>query len=76
MLTGDIAEQWHLCQANFVLPCFVLLSNPIYFLVVVCLYTFLGIVIAFKKKEMRINSFILAIYPFIFHVCFMFLYWS
>ena len=68
-------EQWYLCQANFLLPSLVLLSSPIFFLVVVQLYSFLGVIIAFKKKKTRVNSFILALYPFLFHTCFMIFYW-
>jgi hypothetical protein len=50
LLTGDLMEQWYLCQANFILPLLVLLPNPAIFLVVVLLYNTFGIVIAFRKK--------------------------
>ena len=50
LLTIDIAEQWYLCQANFIFPSLVLLSNPIYFLTAIQLFTILGAIIAFKKK--------------------------
>ena len=36
----------------------------------------LGILIALKRKEKRLNSFLLELYPFLFHVCFMIFYWS
>jgi hypothetical protein len=76
LVTVDILEQWYLCQANFLLPCLVLFPSPVIFLTVVQLYTLLGVVIGFKKRRMRANSTILAIYPFLFHVCFMVFYWS
>lgn len=50
LITFDILEHWYLCQANFILPSLVLIANPIFFLVIVQLYTLLGVVIAFKKK--------------------------
>ena len=76
LFTFQIADQWYTCQANFLIPCLVLLEDPKIFLVVVQLYMILGIVISFNRKEMRANSFILSIYPFIFHVCFMVFYFS
>ena len=75
LINFEIVEQWHLCQANFIYPCLVLFSNPAIFLVVILFFTILGVVIAFKKREMRINSIILSLYPFLFHICFMIFYW-
>jgi hypothetical protein len=45
------------------------------FLVVVLPFTVLGVVVTFKKKRFRANSLILAIYPFLFHCCFLVFYW-
>ena len=58
------------------IPCLVLLEDPKIFLVVIQIYTILGMVISFKRTEMRVNSFILSIYPFLFHVCFLVFYLS
>ena len=74
LFTYEIAEQWYLCQANFLLPCLVLLPMPLIFLIVIQGYTLLGVFIAFKKKEARVNSFILSLYPFFFHLCFIIFY--
>ena len=57
------------------MPCLVLLPNPAIFLVVIFFYSLLGVVIAFKKRTQRVNSFVLSLYPFIFHLCFMGIYW-
>jgi hypothetical protein len=73
--TFEIAEQWHICQANFIYPLLVLLPDPAYFMVAIAIFSGLGVFICFKKKKMRVNSFILSLYPFAFHVCFMILYW-
>ena len=75
LITFEIIEQWYLCQANFLLPTLVLLANPGFFMVIVLFYTFLGVVIAYKKKELRKNNVLLALYPFLFHLCFMIFYW-
>lgn len=75
LVTAEILEQWYFCQINFLLPCLVLLSNPLFFLIGIFFYSFLGVVIAFHKRKTRINSFILSLYPFFFHVCFLVLYW-
>lgn len=50
LITFEILEHWYLCQANFIFPCLVLIANPIFFLVIIQLYTFLGVLIAFNKK--------------------------
>ena len=76
LITGDILEQWYQCQVNFLLPCLVLLSSPLYFLIIVFFSSFLGVIIAFKKRNLRVNSFILSLYPFLFHSCFIILYWA
>ena len=76
LFSYDLVEQWYLSQANFLYPSLILLQNPIYFLVTIELFTLLGLVIAFKKKEKRVNSFILAIYPCLFHTSFLVFYWS
>ena len=49
LISFEIVEQWHICQANFIYPCLVLLSSPKIFLIVVQLYTILGVIIAFKR---------------------------
>jgi len=76
LITAKVIEQWYLCQANFLLPGLVLLTNPTIFLVIVQIYTLLGVIISFKKKSSRINSTILSTYPFLFHICFMIFYWT
>ena len=76
LFSFDLVEQWYLSQMNFIYPCLALLQDPIYFLVVIQLFTFLGVVIAFKKKSSRANSVLLAMYPFLFHTSFMVFYWS
>jgi hypothetical protein len=43
--------------------------------VVILLYSFSGMAIGLKKKRLRVNSFVLAIYPFVFHCCFLVFYW-
>ena len=43
---------------------------------IIFFYSLLGVVIAFKKKERRLNSFVLSLYPFFFHVCFMVFYFA
>ena len=53
-----------------------LLSDPSVFLVVILLFSLVGVMICFKKEEMRINSTILTLYPLLFHFCFMIFYWS
>ena len=75
-MTFEILEQWYFCQANFCIPFLVLISNPLPFLVVIQLYMLLGVLIAFKKKEKKINSVLLALYSFVFHVCFIIFYWA
>jgi len=65
-----------MCQANFILPALVLFSNPLLFLVVIQLFTIFGLIIAFKKKERRLNSCILALYPSLFHATFIIFYWA
>ena len=69
-------EQWYLCQANFLLPCLVLLTTPIIFLIAIQLYTLLGVIISYKKSSYRINSTILSTYPLLFHICFMIFFWT
>jgi hypothetical protein len=76
MVTGDILEQWHLCQANFLYPCLTLLPSPVPFLLAVLPFSALGIAAARRKRRQRINSVVLAFYPFLFHCCFMVFYWS
>ena len=69
-------ESWYLCQANFIYPCLALLSTPVIFLVLIFLFSGLGVGIAFKKKTTMLNSIVLSVYPFLFHICFMIFYWS
>ena len=69
-------ESWYLCQANFIYPCLALLSTPVIFLVLIFLFSGLGVGIAYKKKTTRLNSIVLSVYPFLFHICFMIFYWS
>jgi hypothetical protein len=76
LATGDILEQWHLCQANFLYPCLALLPSPVPFLLAVLPFSALGIAAARRKRRQRINSVVLAFYPFLFHCCFMVFYWS
>jgi hypothetical protein len=76
LLTGKIAEKWYMSQTNFLLPFLVLLENPLWFLVAILPYTILGMIVGFNKGEQRVNSFVLAIYPFLFHCCFLIFYWA
>lgn len=76
LLTFEIVEQWYLCQANFLYPSLALLASPVYFLVVIQLFTILGAYICFRKRKMRLNSFILSLYPLCFHACFLIFYFS
>jgi hypothetical protein len=36
----------------------------------------LGTAIAYKKTKQRVNSVVMTLYPFFFHICFMVFYWS
>ena len=71
----EILEQWYFCETNFLLPCFIFISNPAFFLIVIFFFSLLGIIISFRKKSKRWNSFVLSLYPFIFHLCFMIFFW-
>jgi hypothetical protein len=75
LLTAEVGEQWYLSQANFVYPCLVLLPSPAIFLIAILLYSALGVALAWNRHEWRLNSVLLNLYPFLFHVCFMVFYW-
>lgn len=66
--------EWLICLANFVYPFLVLLESPLPFLIIVSIFTFINLVIAFKQIKREKNSFVLTIYPFVFHMCFMVFY--
>ena len=73
LITVEIVEQWYNCQVNFLVPSMVLINSPIVFLVVIFLYSGLGVGIAIRKRD-RLNSLLLSIYPLVFHICFMVFY--
>jgi hypothetical protein len=75
LISGDLLEQWYQCQANFIYPLLVLLTDPVPFLVVILFFSALGIVVASRKRSQRANNVMLACYPFLFHCCFMVFYW-
>jgi hypothetical protein len=76
LVSGNLLEQWYQCQANFVYPLLVLLTDPVPFLVVILFFSALGIMAASRKRIQRVNNMVLACYPFLFHCCFMVFYWS
>jgi hypothetical protein len=49
LLTFDILEQWHVCQANFIYPALIILDDPVFFLVPILVFSALGVAINFKK---------------------------
>ena len=69
-MTLSVLTQWFACLANSLYPLLVLIEKPIYFLVLVGIFTLLNALIYFRSISTNKNSFLLSLYPLIFHFSF------